>query len=227
MSPDQEVPPLKSHATAEELSRAVDEMAAKVRHQLNRAVECIGAGDVAAAEAVIAGDLEIDRMEEDIERACLQLLGRDRHAGADERGVRRIAAIFKVVTDLERMGDHAAAVARTARRMRGERPLAPFVDIQRLAALADDMIVGAMAAFAAEDGEAARVLAGQDDGVDGLYDQVFRELVAYMLDDRTSVRQATHLLFVASGLERIADHATNISEWALYIESGKRVELND
>lgn len=218
---------VKSPATAEELSRAVGEMSAKVRHQLNRAVDCIGAADVEAAQAVIAGDLEIDRMEEDIERACLQLLGRNRHAGADERDVRRIAAIFKVVTDLERMGDHAAAVARTALRMRGERPLAPFVDIERLAALADDMIVGAMAAFAAEDGEAARVLAGQDDGVDGLYDQVFRELVTYMLDDRTSVRQATHLLFVASGLERIADHATNISEWALYIESGKRVELND
>jgi phosphate transport system protein len=111
--------------------------------------------------------------------------------------------------------------------MQGERPIAPYVDIQRLAALADEMVEGAVAAFVAEDAGAARRLAERDDGVDGLYDQVFRELVTYMLDDRSAVRQATHLLFVASSLERIADHATNISEWAIFVETGKRVELND
>jgi len=202
-------------------------MAGLVREALRKAVAALRAGDLDGARAVVAGDLAIDRLEEDIERGCLRLLGRGGHAGPDERGVRRIAAVFKVVTDLERMGDHAAAIARSALRMRGERPLAPFVDIERLAALADEMVEGAVAAFAREDGTAARQLALRDDGVDALYDQVFRELVTYMLDDRTAVRQATHMLFVASSLERIADYATNVSEWAIFIETGKRVELND
>ncbi len=209
------------------LEGAVGEMAGLVREALRRAVEVLGSGDMDGARAVMTGDREIDRMEEDIERGCLGLLGHGGHAGADERGVRRIAALFKVVTDIERMGDHAAAIARSTLRMQGERPIAPYVDIQRLAALADEMVEGAVAAFVAEDAGAARRLAERDDGVDGLYDQVFRELVTYMLDDRSAVRQATHLLFVASSLERIADHATNISEWAIFVETGKRVELND
>lgn len=210
-----------------DLEGAVLRMAEAVRDLLRRAVRALAAGDEAAAREVVAGDLAIDRQEEEIELACLRLLGRGGHSGADERAIRRIAALFKVVTDLERMADHAAAIGRSTLRMRGERPIAPFVDIERLAALADGMVEGAVAAFSRGDGQAARQLAERDDGVDALYDQVIRELVTYMLDDRGSVRQATHLLFVASSLERIADHATNVCEWAVFVDSGKRVELND
>ncbi len=212
---------------ATEVGLAVARMCGAVREALRAALNALQAADPEAAAAVVAGDAEIDRLEEEIERLCLRLLGSRRHAGADEREVRAIAAAFKVVTDLERVGDHASAIARTTLRIQGEQLIPPFIDIQRLGALAGDMLDSAAAAFAAGDAARARTLAEQDDGVDALYDQVFRELVTYMLDDRTSVRQATHLLFVANALERIADHATNLCEWIIFAETGHRLELND
>jgi phosphate transport system protein len=174
----------------------------------------------------MAGDAAIDRQEEDIERLCLRLLGARPHAGG-EPDVRALAAAYKVVTDLERVGDHAAAIARSALRMQGETPLPVFIDIERMGALASEMLDGAVAALGAGDAAAARAVAEGDDGVDALYDQVFRALLTYMLDDRQAVRQATNLLFVASALERIADHATNVCEWAIFAATGQRVELND
>ncbi len=205
----------------------VEQMGSRVTEALRNALTALAQGDVPAAEAVVAADAEIDRLEEKIEHTCLQQLGRERHRGADEREVRSIAAAFKVVTDLERIGDHAAALARTTMRMRGERPIRPFLDIERLAALTEALLDGAMRALMAGDAAAAREVAARDDGVDALYDQIFRELVTYMLDDRTAVRAATHLLFVASALERVGDHATNLCEWVLFMETGRRVELND
>ena len=219
--------PLQRPTTMADLSAAVQQMSARVRDAMHAALAALEGGDIEAARKVIAGDAAIDQMEEAVERHCLSLLSGRTHAGAAEREIRTIAAAFKVVTDLERVGDHASAVARTTLRLQGQRPIAPFIDIQRLAALAGEMIDGAVAAFAAGDAAAARSVAQRDDGVDALYDQVCRELLSYMLDDRTSVRQATHLLFVASALERIADHATNVSEWVIFVETGRRVELND
>ncbi len=197
-----------------------------VQQALRGAVAALEAGDVRAAADLVARDAAIDRLEEEVELACLELLRGSGHRGGNEREGRRVAAAFKVVTDLERTGDHAAAVARTTLRMQGERPIAPFVDIQRLASLADSMLAGALKALLESDGPLAREVAARDDGVDALYDQIFRELVTYMLDDRSAVRAATHLLFVASALERIADHATNLCEWVVFVESGRRVELN-
>lgn len=214
-------------AGAAEVTAAVGRMCAAVRQALTAALEALERGDLDAARAVMAGDAEIDRQEEEIEHLCLRLLAARERGGPPELDVRAIAAGFKVVTDLERVGDHAAAIARSALRMEGERPIPPFVDIQRLGALAGEMLDGAVAAFSTGDAAAAREVAARDDGVDALYDQIFRELVTYMLDDRTSVRQATHLLFVASALERVGDHATNVGEWVIFAVTGRRVELND
>ena len=219
--------PVMKRAELHGVEAGVQRMADLVQDALERAMAALESGDLDGARQVAAGDLAIDRLEEEIERECLRLLGVHSHAGPAEREIRRIAAVYKLVTDLERMGDHAAAIARSTLRMHGERPISPFIDIQRLAALTGEMVAGAVAAFFSADAEAARLLAERDDGVDALYDQVFRELLTYMLDDRPSVRQATHLLFVANSLERIADHATNISEWAIFVDTGQRVELND
>ena len=205
----------------------VEQMGELVIHSVEQALAALGGGDVPAAEAVVAADREIDALEERIERLCLEALGAQRHRGVAEGQVRQVAAAFKVVTDLERIGDHAAAVARTTIRMRGERPIPPFLDIERLAALAGALLSDALAALTSGDTAAARRIAARDDGVDALYDQVFRELLTYMLDDRGAVRAATHLLFVASALERIADHATNLCEWVIFMDTGRRVELND
>lgn len=210
-----------------EVAAAVGRMCASVRAALADALSALERGDLESARRVMAGDADVDRQEEEIEHLCLRLLGARRHVGAGEGEIRAIAAAYKVVTDLERVGDHAAAIARSTLRMHGERPIPPFIDIQRMGSLAGEMLDGAVAALTAGDVSAAREVAERDDGVDALYDQVFRELLTYMLDDRDSVRQATHLLFVASALERIGDHATNVSEWVIFAATGKRIELND
>jgi phosphate transport system protein len=212
---------------AAEVAGAVARMCQDVRRALGEALGALERGDLEAARAVMAGDAAIDRQEEAIERLCLRLLGGRHHGGAEEGEVRAVAAAYKVVTDLERVGDHAAAIARSTLRMQGERPIPPFIDIQRMASLASEMVDGSVAALLAADAAAAEEIALRDDAVDALYDQVFRELLTYMLDDRQAVRQATHLLFVANALERIADHATNICEWVIFAATGRRVELND
>lgn len=209
-----------------EVAAAVRRMCDDVRRALAAALDAMERGDLEAARAVMAGDAAIDRQEEDIEHLCLRLLGARTHGGGEPE-VRAVAAAYKVVTDIERIGDHAAAIARSVLRMEGNPPLPVFIDIQRLGALAGELLDGAVAALEAGDVRAAEQVAQADDGVDALYDEVFRALLTYMLDDRSAVRQATHLLFVASALERIADHATNVCEWTVFAATGRRVELND
>ncbi len=203
-------------------------MADTVRRAVHASLQALESGDQIQARGVLDGDAAIDAMEEEIERRCLRLLTADRRfASASQRQIRTVAAAFKLVTDLERIGDHAASIARTVLRIdRGALPK-PFLDIPRMAVLAEAMLERAIASFVGNDPAAARRAAMEDDEIDGLYDQVFRELLTYMLDDRDAVRQATHLLFVASAIERIADHATNLAEWVIYAETGHRVDLND
>jgi phosphate transport system protein len=205
----------------------VQRMADMVCGAVRSALGALESGDQDQARAVISGDAAIDAMEEEIERRCLHLLtGERRFTGASQRQMRTVAAAFKMVTDLERIGDHASSIARTVLRIdRGALPK-PFLDIPRMAVLAEAMLRKSVAAFVNNDTVAARAAAMEDDDIDGMYDQVFRELLTYMLDDRDAVRQATHLLFVSSAIERIADHATNLAEWEIYAETGHRVELN-
>ncbi len=216
-----------SEAATEEIRTLVHQMAFRVRTAVTQALHALEHADAAQAEVIITGDAAIDQMEEEIERRCVQLLTTDRRFdSATQLQIRRVAASFKIVTDLERIGDHAAGIARRVLRIGGAILPKPFVDIPRMAALADEMLGRVITAFDQADVGAARRAGGDDDSIDGLYDQIFRELLTYMLDDREAVREATHLLFVASAIERIADHTTNLAEWVIYAETGHRVELN-
>ncbi len=218
--------------SADDLRRSVQRMGESVERAVREAVAALEAADEARARAVVAGDALIDRAEQEIEQTCVRALtcrpaGPGNGAVQTEAGVRLVAAVLKTATDLERAGDHAAGIAKSALRMGQEHRIRPTVDIPRMAALAAHTLSEATDAFARGDVAAARRAAQRDDAVDALYDQIFRELITYMLDDRSVVRQATHLLFVASHLERIGDYATNVAEWTVFVATGERVELND
>lgn len=140
--------------------------------------------------------------------------------------LRRIGAIFKIITDLERMGDHASEIAKVTIRIDDEPLIKPLVDIPRMAQLTQCMVRSSLDSFTKGDVELALTLNQKDDEVDHLYKQIFRELLTYMMESPRTIEQATSLLFVARYLERIADHATNIGERVVYLVTGKLQELN-
>jgi phosphate transport system protein len=124
------------------------------------------------------------------------------------------------------MGDHAEGIAKIALMLADEPPLKPYIDIPRMAQIASRMMMGSMEAFKHRDADRARSICNEDDEVDALYDQVYRELLTYMLQDPRTIQRATYLTWVAHNLERIADRVTNICERVVYLVEGKIEELN-
>lgn len=200
------------------------EMGRAVEAAIAEAVAALQERDRARAEAVVAGDGAIDRMELAIESECLRLIALHQPLAGD---LRRLGTVLKVITDLERIADHAADIARATLRVGDEPWIKPLVDIPRMAEIARVMVRWALDAFLRHDADLGRRLAARDDELDALYAQVFRELLVLMASDPGTIRQATHLLLVAQHLERIGDHATNVAEWVIYMVTGERPALND
>lgn len=199
-------------------------MGTLVKDAVHRAVKALKEQDLELAQAVIDGDQTVDDLERDIEQRCLMLLALQQPMAAD---LRFIGTALKTITDLERMADHAADIAKTALRIGREPHIKPLVDIPRMAATVEKMLEDSLQAFVNRDADAALEVAKRDDEVDHLYGQVFRELLTYMMEDPRTIRQATSLLFAAQYLERVGDHVTNLCEWVVYLVRGERRELND
>ena len=140
--------------------------------------------------------------------------------------LRIIMSIAGIATELERMADHAEGIAKITLRLADEPLLKPLIDIPRMAAIARSMLKEQLTAFANRDASTARRLSEQDDEVDRLYDQVFRELLVFMMNDPRTITRATYLLWVAHNLERIADRTTNIGERVVFLTTGQVEELN-
>lgn len=198
-------------------------MGALVKDAVSRAVRALKEQDLALAQEVVDDDEVVDTLEHDIEQKCLMLLALQQPMAVD---LRFIGTALKTVTDMERMADHASDIAKVALRIGREPLIKPLVDIPRMAKVIEEMLDEGLKAFIGRDAETALEVAKRDDEVDHLYGQVFRELLTYMLEDPRTIRQATHLLFVAQHLERIADHVTNLSEWVVYLVRGERRDLN-
>jgi phosphate transport system protein len=135
-------------------------------------------------------------------------------------------AVLSIITDLERMGDHAEGIARIALLLGDEPPLKPLIDIPRMAEIATSMLRRSLTAFVERDMEAAKKISAEDQEVDQLYDQVYRELIFFMLQDPKTITRATYLLWVAHNLERIADRVTNICERVIFMVAGKYEQLH-
>jgi phosphate transport system protein len=209
-----------------QLSEVQQEMlllATMVESAIERSIEALKSRDSELARQVVADDLKINEKRFDIEGKCQELVATQAPLAGD---LRIVFSVLHIIVDLERMGDHAEGIAKIALMMAGEPPLKPYIDIPRMASVATDMLMGSLEAFKNRDEEAAKRIIEMDDEVDGLYDQVYRELLTFMINDPKTIERATHLTWVAHNLERIADRVTNICERVIYMVSGRMQELN-
>jgi len=190
---------------------------------VQKSVEALKRRDAALCKEVIADDRMLDRMEIDIEERCVSLLARQQPMAGD---LRFITAALKISNDLERVGDHAVNIAENAQRLAAEPPLKPLVDIPRMADLASGMLREALDAFVRGDAHRARKLCERDDLVDDLNDQLFRELLTYMIEKPENVTRAMELILVARNLERVADLATNVAEEVVFIAEARIIKHN-
>jgi phosphate transport system protein len=209
-----------------ELERLQDEilvLGRMVQKATLRAVDALRSRNIADARALEAEDTLINRKRLEIEEAALLLIATQQPMASD---LRQIAAILHIVTDLERMGDYAAGIARICIDIGDEPLVKPLIDIPRMAERATSMLRRSLAAFIERDVNAAEQIAKEDDEVDALYHQVYRELLTIMLGNPLTIGQATRLLWVAHNLERVADRVQNICEQVVYVVSGHMQEFS-
>jgi phosphate transport system protein len=195
-------------------------MGGLVEERVHRAVQALIHRKDDDASRVIAQDNEINDLQMDIDNRCLRLLATQSPLAVD---LRLITSAMKINADLERIGDQAVNIAESALVLIPQAPLKPLIDIPRMATIAEKMIRDALDAFVKKDAELARDVLRRDDEVDELKDQVFRELLTYMMADPGTIQRALSLVLISRNLERIADHATNIAEDVIFITEARDV----
>ena len=198
-------------------------MADMVEVAIERGVQALRERDVALAEQVIADDVKINHKRYETEEKCLELIATQQPLASD---LRTIVAVLHIIVDLERMGDHAEGIARVAVMLADKPLLKPYQNIPLMAEVGIRMLMSSLEAFKTRDADRARAICDEDDEVDELYDDVYRKLVDFMVNDPQTIERATHLTWVAHNLERIADRVTNICERVVYLVEGKIEELN-
>jgi phosphate transport system protein len=211
------------HRDLERLQDEVLVLGSMVEKATLRAVDALRERDTAAAHIIEAEDVLINRKRFDIEEAALLLIATQQPMASD---LRRLAAVVHIVTDLERMGDYAAGIAHICIEIADDPLIKPLIDIPRMAEKAASMLRRALDAFIARDVAAAEEIASEDDEVDALYQQVYRELLMLMLANPRTIDQATHLLWVAHNLERVADRVQNICERVVFVATGRMQEFS-
>ncbi|MBE9569004.1 MAG: phosphate signaling complex protein PhoU [Proteobacteria bacterium] len=199
---------------------AMGEMVTKA---VNRSVAALISRNVDQAKQIMRDDLLINRKRWDIEEECINLIATQQPVATDLRG---IIALLNIITDLERMGDHAEGIAKIVILLGDEPLVKPLIDIPRMAEKTTDMIKRSLEAFVKRDAKIARAICNEDDEVDRLYDQVYGELLAFMIEDPTAITRATYLIWTAHNLERIADRVTNICERIVFLVTGTMEEIS-
>ncbi len=210
-----------------ELQKVQDEMlimASMVENAIERSVASLKSRDLKLAQQIIDDDFKINQQRFGIEEDCLLLIATQQPIASD---LRIIAAVLSIITDLERMGDHAEGIAKITIMTGDEPPLKPLIDVPRMDEITRSMLKRSMDAFMKRDAAAARKIAAEDDEADQLYEQIYRELLTFMMADPGTINRATHLLWVAHNLERMADRVTNICERVVFLTTGKMEEFNN
>ena len=205
------------------LEQDVLDMGRLVDRAIDLSVDALAKRDINLSRRVIREDDAINQAQHDIEEHCLVLIATQQPLASD---LRVIFAVASIATELERMADHAKGIGQIGVMMGPREPLKPLVDIPRMATKSRWLLERELAAFVNRDVELARSLGDEDDEVDRLYDQVFRELLIFMMEDPRTITRATYLLWVAHNLERIADRAINIGERVVFLVKGKVEEHN-
>jgi phosphate transport system protein len=202
-----------------ELQDHVLAMGSMVETALYRSMDALKNRDLELAKKVIEDDRQIDQKRFDIEEECIDLIVTQQPMASD---MRIIIAVLNMIVDLERIGDHAEGIAKISIMIGDEPPLKPLIDLPRMAELTGSMLRRVLQAFINHDAETAQKICGEDDAIDNLYDQVFRELLTFMAEDPKTITRATRLIWAAHNLERSADRVTNIGERIIYLVTGSR-----
>jgi len=211
------------HRNLRELQDEVLVMGSMIEKALERSMLALKGRDLDLAKLVIADDQNVNKKRFEIEEKALDIMSCQAPMASD---LRILLAVLFIVTDLERMGDHAAGNAKIALMIGNEPPLKPLIDLPRMNDKAIDMLHRSLNAFITNDAEAARVIVPEDDEIDNLYDQVFRELLTFMMEDPRTITRATRLIWVGHNLERTGDRVTNICERVVFMVTGKMEEMN-
>jgi phosphate transport system protein len=169
---------------------------------------------------VIERDRQVNAYDIEVDETCVNLLALHQPAAGD---LRFITTAMKIVTDLERIGDQAVNIAQRALELSQEPQLKPYIDLPRMAEKAQRMVKESLDAFVARDTELARRVCAADGEVDALKEQIFRELLTFMMEDARTIPRAIRLILISRFMERVADHATNIAEMVVYMVEGKMV----
>ncbi len=207
----------------EELHLELIKMGSLVEESIENTIQALKKQDTALARKIFKNDDIIDDLEKKIEKICLTLIARQQPLAKD---LRSISTALKIITDMERIADHSADIAEITIRMADEKYIKPLIDIPKMAELAKLMVNKSIDAFVKQDIELAKSVCRSDDEVDDLFMKIILELVSFMKNDPQSVEQGINFMFIAKYLERMADHATNISEWVVFNVTGEHDHLS-
>ena len=205
-----------------ELNRAIMKMGLKVEEAINFSIEALKNKDVDLAQKVIVSDDVIDQMEKSLCDQAALIIAREQPVAGD---LRHLISGIKIITDLERIADHAVHIAKGAINMAGDEYIKPLVDIPRMAELSCSMLSRAICAFVEQDASSAQTIAKEDNLVDQLHHQIVREILTYMLQDSKNIEGGLSLMYMSRFLERTGDHVRNICEWVIFDETGEHENL--
>ena len=210
------------HKRLREIQDDVLAMGSMVSKAILRSIEALKNRDLDLAHQIILDDKKVNQKRFEIEEKCIELIATQQPMASD---LRIILAVLNIVSEVERIGDYAEGIAKIAIMIGDEPPLKPLIDIPRMAEKTVDMLRRSLDAFVNRDAETAKKISTEDDSVDQLYDQVFRELLTFMAEDPKTITRATRLIWVAHNLERSADRVTNICERVVFVVTGKMEEI--
>jgi phosphate transport system protein len=210
------------HKKLREIQDDVLAMGSMASKAILRSIEALKNRDLDLASRIVADDKQINEKRYEIEEKCIELIATQQPMASD---LRIILAVLNVISEVERIGDYAEGIAKIAVMIGDEPPLKPLIDIPRMADLTVNMLRRSLDAFVNRDAEAAKIISVEDDVIDQLYDQVFRELLTFMVEDPKTITRATRLIWVAHNLERAADRVTNICERVVFVVTGKMEEI--
>ncbi len=212
--------PRHFHEELEALKQTLLAMGGLVEDQIRRVMKALLERDDAMAQEVIERDRQVNTYDVEVDEQCVSLLALHQPAAGD---LRFITTAMKIVTDLERIGDQAVNIAQRVLDLNREPQLKPYIDLPRMADQAQRMVKESLDAFVARDTALARQVCGEDTDVDLLKEQIFRELLTFMMEDPRTIPRAIRLILISRFMERVADHATNIAEMVVYMVEGKMV----
>jgi phosphate transport system protein len=208
------------HEELDALKQTLLAMGGLVEDQIRRVMTALLERDSDLAEEVIDRDRQVNAYDVEVDEKCVELLALYQPTAGD---LRFVTTAMKIVTDLERIGDQAVNIAQRALELNREPQLKPYIDLPRMAEKSQRMVKESLDAFVTRDTELARRVCAEDAAVDALKEQIFRELMTFMMADARTIPRAIRLILISRFLERVADHATNIAEMVIYLVESKMV----